>query len=57
MFQEAAAEEEKVSEPTLDSFVRGIQKVSVRDRTESAGRGVELKAVRQVGRAELRMHL
>ena len=40
MFQETAAEEEKVREPTVDSLVRGIWKVRVGGRTESSGRGV-----------------
>ena len=49
VFQETAAEEEKAREPMVDSLMSGIWKVSVGGWTESVGRGVELKAVGQVG--------
>ena len=50
MFQETAAEEEKARELTVDRLVSwNSDNWSVGGGTESAGRGVELKVVRQVG--------
>ena len=49
MFQETAVKEERAPEPTVDSLVHGIWKVSGAGRMESVGRGVQLKAVGQVG--------